>query len=380
MTLLETAPLPDLEPTPPLTRRAADFQAQQEDIELFHFPTMEELARNERGDDDDLAALVADIWNAEPETSTDFSIFDIYAPQIDEGDEHELRFRTKFVAKALGFIASGTTVLVGAGLLASALLPSSGESVSLGEKIKPSESTEVITDEYLEIPTTSTTVGPTTTEAPRPVEFKVNDGDLIGVLKIPAICIDDIQIVQYSTAESPLVGKGGATLDRKIIDPTPSPENCERIDQQTEDYLSRGERIRPSAVTPENPEGFVDALLPIAGFASTGGLPVTPYPGSPGNTVIAAHGSTYSAAFADVPALIPGDVAEIDRVDGRTYTYELIGHEILPPGAQDPYVRYSHPENPSTLTLYLCSDAEGNTGSSAQRYTTRWVLRSITTK
>lgn len=364
-----------------------DMESELAPVE-FRFPTLEEI----RGADYDSILGLAD---EEQDSLADetISIFDLYADRTASEPTPaapamepvgitlrqkiaEIAPRPRVVARRLGGLTLGalmaTGILFGIGEAGSDNRPSlrpSAASPAIEEASAPSSTTS----------TTQTTVPETTTttEAPRPVEFMVENGGLIGTLSIPAICIDNIQVFQYDSSESPLIGTGQATLDRAELDADPSTELCERIEQQPDGYTSRAERTRASATISGNPSGHVANLQPVAGLRSRDGLPVTPYPGAPGNALIAGHGSTFSAAFADLPALQPGDAAFFERSDGRLYMYELAEHEILPPGSHDPYVQYSHPDNPSTMTLYHCSDAEGRTGSDAQRSVTRWVLRAV---
>lgn len=379
---------PELTPhTTELVDAPLDMETELAPIE-FRFPTLEEI----RGADyDSILGLADEEQHSLADETT--SIFDLYAdrtaseptPAAPAMEPARITLRQKIaeIAPRPRVLAWGLGGTLGALITASVVVFGVSE-ISSGNKpeIRTAAASPTTEEDPASSTTTSTTQTTvpettTTTEAPRPVEFMVENGELIGTLSIPAICIDDIQVFQYDSSESPLIGTGQATLDRAELDADPSTEPCERIEQQPDSYTSRAERTRASATISGNPSGHVANLQPIAGLRSRDGLPVTPYPGAPGNALIAGHGSTFSAAFADLPALQPGDAAFFERSDGRLYIYELAEHEILPPGSHDPYVKYSHPDNPSTMTLYHCSDAEGRTGSDAQRSVTRWVLRAV---
>ena len=226
----------------------------------------------------------------------------------------------------------------------------------------------------------------TTTEAPKVVApFEAKVGEMVGVLEIPGIC-EEIQVIEYSEQEDldGLVGTGAATIDRKIPDPTVT-EHCEnveayeqRVEQETvRNHITRAERTRPSAITSDNPEGHVNKLQPIAGHATSasGDGYLSVFPGQEGNAVIVGHGSTFSAPFADLAALKNGDIAIFRRADGRTFIYEMVHKEILDDEDYLDMLNYSHPDSDKTLTLFMCVDADGNTGSSAKRYVVRMIQK-----
>lgn len=235
-----------------------------------------------------------------------------------------------------------------------------------------------------ESPDTSSSLPTTTTELPPPTLYEAKIGDVIGVLKIPALC-EEVQVVAYNEQEraQALIGQGSAVLDIKNPDPSKT-ENCDIADereqafeQSDKEFIRRAERIRPgSGVGPGNPSGQVNFWQPIAGFEMSANNRATSFfPGQPGNAVISGHGSTFSAPFADLGLLKTGDPLHFIRSDGRHLAYKIVATEVVNNDNLIPIYNYSHPDNASTLTIYMCSDAEGRTGSSAKRYVVRAVLQ-----
>ncbi len=88
-----------------------------------------------------------------------------------------------------------------------------------------------------------------------------------------------------------------------------------------------------------------------------GHYPGTPLPGQPGNAAIAGHRTTHGAPFYDLDQVSPGDIIEIETIDGR-YSYEIQaqtspegderGYLIVDPS--DVSVIGDHGDNRLTLT------------------------------
>jgi sortase A len=57
----------------------------------------------------------------------------------------------------------------------------------------------------------------------------------------------------------------------------------------------------------------------------------TPLPGKFGNVAIAGHRTTYGAPFWDLNELTRGDRVLLTGTTGRTWTYVVIGHVVVPP-------------------------------------------------
>ncbi|MDQ3158695.1 MAG: sortase, partial [bacterium] len=238
-----------------------------------------------------------------------------------------------------------------------------------GPKIKP-----VTT----EAPTTTLATTTTTTE-PVPVVFEAGPGESLGVLRIPALC-EEIEVFGYNEIENlnNIIGTGAAVVDKLEVDIVPD-ENCDLLDQREAlaeadgtEVITRSERTRTRLITSENPNGNVDYWEPVAGHEQglDGGY-TSVFPGQPGNVLFAGHGSTFSAAFADIGLLEPGDQVTFDRADGRTFTYEVIISEVLPNNDYSPFLHYSHPDYDSTMTIYRCGDVNGASGSDVARYAVR---------
>lgn len=228
--------------------------------------------------------------------------------------------------------------------------------------------------------TPTTTQAPPTTEAPAPtipapeaVIYTAPVNEVIGTFRVPVLCAN-IEFKTFSEAEKidGVIGTGNAQIDKLVPEPNPVAECPEADAREAEKEAELGENI----ITRR--ERGADQYLAIAGHEQRAdGQYITPFPGQPGNSVIAGHRSTFNVAFGDLPLLNQGDVAYFDRSDGTTFTYKMVGSEILS-GYNDTDIRnYSHPEDASTLTTYMCSDAEGRAGSAENRYTVRWVLTQI---
>jgi sortase A len=81
-----------------------------------------------------------------------------------------------------------------------------------------------------------------------------------------------------------------------------------------------------------------------------GHYPGTSHPGETGNVGIAGHRTTYGAPFGNLDRLAPSDRITLDTTDGRSFTYEVIGTEIVDPGQ----VRVLADVGDDRLTLTSC--------------------------
>lgn len=77
-----------------------------------------------------------------------------------------------------------------------------------------------------------------------------------------------------------------------------------------------------------------------------GHYPSTELPGQLGNFAVAAHRTTYGAAFDDLDKMKPGDFVYLETVDGW-YTYKVTGHKIVWPTDVD--VIASVPRHPDEV-------------------------------
>ncbi len=291
----------------------------------------------------------------------------------------------KRVGVVLGAITVGTTVITGA-IVGVAEFSSMRPVPAAAEapKITPPEpTTETPTTEAPTTTAAPTTVAPTTTEAPKPpVKFTAKPGDMIATINIPALC-ENIQVYETSEHEkiSGMVGSGQATIDKLIPDPA-GPEICTDAEQKMPaNAYKRSNRTRSNLINNQttNPSGNINVYLPIAGHEQTvDGIPTSSYPtDAGGNFVVYGHGSTFSGPLANATSLNPGDIASVVRNDGRTYNYVMLGSEIVS-GTNDTAIReYKNFFYNSTMSVYMCSDAEGRTGSDSNRYVTRWGLVSV---
>lgn len=81
-----------------------------------------------------------------------------------------------------------------------------------------------------------------------------------------------------------------------------------------------------------------------------GHYPGTARPGEQGNVGIAGHRTTYGAPFGDLDRLHPSDRITLDTVDARSFTYEVLGTEIVAPNE----VRVLDDQGDDRLTLTSC--------------------------
>jgi sortase A len=94
--------------------------------------------------------------------------------------------------------------------------------------------------------------------------------------------------------------------------------------------------------------------------------PGTAMPGRIGNVVVAGHRVTNTEPFLDIDRLRPGDPLVFTMNDGRRWTYEHTGTEIVAPDAM--HIVAQTPE--ATATLFACHPK----GSFAQRIVARFRL------
>ncbi len=98
-----------------------------------------------------------------------------------------------------------------------------------------------------------------------------------------------------------------------------------------------------------------------------GHWPGTAMPGQPGNVVVAGHRVSHSKPFLHIDSLVAGDDV-IFTVNGTTFTYEVTGHEIVPPTA----IGIVNQTPDATATLFACHPP----GSVAERYVVHLKLKS----
>ncbi len=84
----------------------------------------------------------------------------------------------------------------------------------------------------------------------------------------------------------------------------------------------------------------------ISLFRAVGHLPGTPFPGRPGNVVLAGHRDTY---FRPLAAIAEDDTIRITTPYGR-YAYQVTGTQIVPPSRTDVLAASPSP----MLTLVTC--------------------------
>lgn len=72
-------------------------------------------------------------------------------------------------------------------------------------------------------------------------------------------------------------------------------------------------------------KGIVEGVRRDDLRAGPGHYPETPLPGQPGNAAIAGHRTTYGSPFGDLDLLVPGDLIEVETLQG-TFFYEVEAH------------------------------------------------------
>jgi hypothetical protein len=298
----------------------------------------------------------------------------------------ELARSAKRVGRRLAWVACGavvslSTVVAGGNILAND--SNDRESVELAaESAQPTPETTPTTMETTTTtqPATTTTEAPTTTTTTATPEqttvaFEAGPGELVGTLRAPSICLET-EIFGFSEQEKtevrtgetyhPTIGNGDAIIDQlrpedNIVASCPEVE-AKEAQVQAETGINHTTRREYGA----------QQYQAVAGHEqhANGGY-LAPFPGQEGNTVIAGHGSTYSAPFSDINFLNSGENVYFDRADGTTITYEVIGQETLPNNDYDPFLNYQNPNYPNTITIYRCGDIDGTTGSANIRVAVR---------
>ncbi len=331
-------------------------------------------------------------------TGLDAPIVDTPKKKMTDGRESLIR-STKTVSKRVGVIATGA-VCLNMALVGLGSINSAEDAVAADNRVEIEVSTTQTTEKK---PATTTTNAPTTTEveaptttttaAPEAPRFLPKPGEDVGVLTL--FGCEDILVKEHSQAEdvpgNPRgIGSGFGTLDFLTPDLTPNIGQCETINNREQElesitgvnYIDRSERTRESLINNllPNPNGNVSLYQPIAGHSTSMEYPdkyVSVLPGEAGNSVIDAHGSTFNAAFADLGLLKSGDLVPFARADGRNFVFEVVEYEIVSDSDFFGEIRdYSHPDNESTLSIFMCVDEDGNTGKATNRYVVRLVLRS----
>jgi sortase (surface protein transpeptidase) len=310
----------------------------------------------------------------------------LYAPPV-----AERRSRGRRIGRVVGTVAlTGALFVVGVGgsMIGQSLLQGGSSSEQVETSPSPAQAEEPTTqpsNETLPLaePTAATTEATTTTT--EFVPYSAEEGQLIGTLSMPNICEDSVEI--YAQHENNMV-QDGTTGEWSFAVDAPinyrNPDATPRADcVQTAGYAASqragsnpGYRQRPERDNKVSNQGSAAQWQPVAvhEMNDTGILSV--YPGQGGNAVLMGHGSTYSAAFADTGALQPGNEVVFSRSDGKQFTYRAVGYEIMPAGpeSRNQLYNWSHPDSPATLTLFSCSNAEGEPGSSTHRLVWRFVL------
>ena len=96
----------------------------------------------------------------------------------------------------------------------------------------------------------------------------------------------------------------------------------EAIDFHPEEPVDEGEPLGVIRIPSIDVDWVLfGGVLPATLNQGPGHMPWTPLPGQPGNAVISGHRTTYGAPFLDLDLLEPGDVIEVETAIGvHTYT------------------------------------------------------------
>lgn len=126
--------------------------------------------------------------------------------------------------------------------------------------------------------------------------------------------------VRRDTLETPVtVTVPSETTDTTEATQTPSMES---IDFHPEEAVEEGEPLGVIRIPSIDLDWVLfGGVLPATLNQGPGHMPWTPLPGQPGNSVISGHRTTYGAPFFDLDLLEPGDVIEVETAIGvHTYT------------------------------------------------------------
>ncbi len=318
---------------------------------------------------------------------------------VDQGTdkvEHSnaLRDSSVNVAKRLGYAVLGMAIGVGSLTGAASVMDRENQTITAEALAQPnteltvvaevtSPTTEVTNLSEETSPVISEPATPTVEAQPQPTPFEVQLGDFVGTLRVPALCIE-IDVNSFSEDEdiTGLTGNGGGTLDQ--LEPTGNDQiDCENTDMREEnlesswgrDYISRNERERE-----QYRGGNLSQWDPRAGYVmSATGEYLSSLPGYGGNFVVAGHGSTYSAAFADFLLLEPGDNAEFTRSDGEIINYVMLEKVVVDDQDYDNIFDYRNLDYASTMTTFYCTGVEsGEPGTGASmRVLIRWGVQTL---
>lgn len=254
------------------------------------------------------------------------------------------------------------------------------EPLKLQESPKPEAivSNVAATTPKLEAPTS-------TTEAPKFGVFEAQPGDVMGTFEIPSQCIkgelrafDEIETMNSITKKDIYIGDGThrAQLDQLIHDPN-AVQHCEPVEQRAGlGAITRENRFGKDGV------GNVNQYVPIFVQGIYNGVPSSVHPGQEGNAVVLTHGSSNSGGGANMFTAQTGDkliYVQNDKHPQYNQVFEFTkiegDPEIVPAGVgdtDDSIIHYSHPSFKATVTIYNCSNEQGQTGSGTHRYVTRW--------
>ncbi|MCA9333096.1 sortase [Candidatus Saccharibacteria bacterium] len=289
------------------------------------------------------------------------------------------------VAKRLGVAAMVIVGAVPGAMVVDNIINSDDVARSDNEvsaEVTPTTLTTPTTDEVVP----ETTVTPPTTEIIEQIpEFKVGLNQHVGTLKIPSLCIE-VDITSFSEEEDYTenqgtgTGSGSGTMDELELDVHPI-DNCEIADEREaqleaiwgRNFIDRNERVRD-----QYSGGDVSQWDPKAGYVmSAEGEYLSSLPGYSGNFVVAGHGSTFSAPFANFLLLEPGDTAQFVRADGEVFNYVMLERKVVDDQDYNEIFDYQNADYPNgTMTTFYCTGVQsGEPGTGASmRTVVRWAM------
>lgn len=101
---------------------------------------------------------------------------------------------------------------------------------------------------------------------------------------------------------------------------------------------------------------FVNGVHDAALVAGPGHWPGTPLPGTPGNSVLSGHRTTFTAPFADLDLLQPGDLITTGLGSQAGVDHRVVETRIVPE-AEYAQLVIAQPADPQarTITLFACA-------------------------
>jgi sortase A len=197
--------------------------------------------------------------------------------------------------------------------------------------------------------------GSTAAPAPTTIDDPIPRTSAIAVTTLATVATTTIPLAPTPTTTPDTVAAATTVLPTPIA---PPPENAKEPLQ-----LVGTIEIPKLGITEDMFEGIAMSTLDHG----PGHWPGTAMPGQVGNVVVAGHRVSHSKPFRHIDDLVEGDEVRFTMND-TVYTYEVTGHEVVPPTA----IRIVDQTAEPTATLFACHPP----GSVAERYVVYLKLKS----